>query len=164
MYQMLQVLCLFLAAIGLALTLAHALEFPGKRRLDRATYAAVQTVYYPGFTIGGLFGEVGAIVATALLAIVTPRASPAFWPTLVALSGLITMHGLYWVLTHPVNRFWLKDQKLGRAGSGFFGVGYGSGMEQADWTEFRDRWELSHVARALCAAGSFIALAIAATL
>ena len=162
MYQALQVLSLLLAATGMALTLAHALELPGKRRLDRATYAAVQAIYYPGFTIGGLFGEFGAILATAMLAIATPRSSPAFWPTLVALSGLVTMHGLYWLLTHPVNRFWLKDQKLGRAGSTFFGTAAAGG--QGDWMQLRDRWEFSHVARAACASLSLVALAVAATL
>lgn len=162
MYQALQVLCLVLAAIGFALTLAHALELPGKRRLDRATYTAVQGIYYPGFTIGGLFGEAGAILATAALAVATPRGSPAFWPTLVALSGLVTMHGLYWVLTHPVNRFWLQGQEIGRAGGTFFAAG--GATASGDWTELRDRWELSHVARALCAGLSFVALAIAATL
>lgn len=162
MYQALQVLCLLLVAIGLALTLAHALELPGKRRLDRATYAAVQAIYYPGFTIGGLFGEFGAIAATAALAVATPRGNPAFWPTLAALAGLLTMHGLYWVLTHPVNRFWLEGHKLGRAGGAFFAAG--GSTAKVDWTELRDRWELSHVARALCAGLSFVALAIAATL
>jgi hypothetical protein len=162
MYQSLQVLSLLLVATGFALSLAHALEFPGKLKLDRGTYTAVQGIYYPGFTIGGLFGEFGAIVVTALLAIVTPRDSDAFWPTLVALAGLIAMHGLYWLLTHPVNRFWLQDQKLGRAGSAFFGTG--GATRQGDWTASRDRWEFSHIARAICATVSLIALAVAATL
>src|SRR5205809_327776 len=40
----------------MGLSLAHALEYPGKRRLDRETYLKAQTIYYPGFTIGGVFG------------------------------------------------------------------------------------------------------------
>ena len=35
------------------MALTHALEFPGKMRLDKDIYLAAQTIYYPGFTIGG---------------------------------------------------------------------------------------------------------------
>ena len=33
MYELLQVLSILLASVGMALSLAHALELPGKRRL-----------------------------------------------------------------------------------------------------------------------------------
>jgi hypothetical protein len=33
--------------------LAHALEWPGKLRLSREHYLAVQPIYYPGFTYSG---------------------------------------------------------------------------------------------------------------
>jgi hypothetical protein len=45
----------------MGLSLAHALEFPGKKRLDEKQYKAVQTIYYPGFTIGGMVGEFGGL-------------------------------------------------------------------------------------------------------
>jgi hypothetical protein len=162
--QILQVLSIVLVAVGVALTLAHALELPGKLRLTRDTYVAVQAIYYPGFTIGALFGEVGAMLATLVLLVLTPLASTAFWLTLAALVSLLIMHGLYWVLTHPVNRFWLEDQQLQGAGAAFFAVGArgaASGAEQ-DWTALRNRWEYSHVARAAFAMLSLIALATAA--
>ena len=38
MLQTLQTISVVLASIGMALSLAHALEYPGKRRLDRDTY------------------------------------------------------------------------------------------------------------------------------
>jgi hypothetical protein len=163
--QILQVLSIVLVAVGVALTLAHALELPGKLRLTRETYVAVQAIYYPGFTIGALFGEFGAMLATLVLLVLTPFASTAFWLTLAALVSLLIMHGLYWVLTHPVNKFWLEDQHLEGAGAAFFAVGGrgpGSRAEQ-DWTALRDRWEYSHVARAVFALLSLIALATAAT-
>ncbi|MFM9469917.1 hypothetical protein ACKI1K_45495, partial [Streptomyces scabiei] len=59
MLDALSVIALLLVAIATGLSLAHALEFPGKLRLDEPTYRAVQTIYYPGFTIGGLVGELG---------------------------------------------------------------------------------------------------------
>ena len=29
-----------------------------------------------------------------------------------ALVGLLVMHGIYWLMTHPVNKFWLADQPV----------------------------------------------------
>lgn len=161
MLQVLQVVAVILVAVGVALTLAHALELPGKLRLTKDAYVAVQSIYYPGFTIGALFGEFGAMVATLVLLVLTPFASAGFWLTLVAFLALVIMHGLYWALTHPVNKFWLKDQQLRGAGAAFFAVGgdgeAGRSADQ-DWTALRDRWEYSHVARAVFAMSSLIAL------
>jgi hypothetical protein len=54
---LLQVVTVLLVAVAMSLTLAHALELPGKMRLDEQTYRAVQTIYYPGFTFGGLWRD-----------------------------------------------------------------------------------------------------------
>ena len=48
MFRTLQILAVFLVALAMALALAHALEMPGKLRLDKEIYKAVQTIYYPG--------------------------------------------------------------------------------------------------------------------
>jgi hypothetical protein len=50
----LQVISVFLVAVAMSMALAHALEFPGKLRLNEQTYRVVQTIYYPGFTVGGI--------------------------------------------------------------------------------------------------------------
>lgn len=50
MFLILQVVSVFLASMAMALSLAHALELPGKLRLDKQTYCAMQPMYYPGFT------------------------------------------------------------------------------------------------------------------
>ena len=42
----LKVATVFLVSVDMATSLAHALEFPGKLRLDERTYLAVQTIYY----------------------------------------------------------------------------------------------------------------------
>ncbi|MGQ0445171.1 MAG: hypothetical protein ACT4O2_08630 [Beijerinckiaceae bacterium] len=52
----------------MALSLAHALEYPGKFRLPRETYLAVQTIYYPGFTIGGAAEPLAIAALAGLLA------------------------------------------------------------------------------------------------
>jgi hypothetical protein len=70
----LQVATILLVSIAMALSLAHALEFPGTLRLSKETYFKVQSIYYPGFTIGGMVGETGGILATFALLSVTENA------------------------------------------------------------------------------------------
>jgi len=76
------------------------------------------------------------------------------------------MHGVYWVITHPVTNFWLKDQPLQGAGAAFFAVGAGIGNRSLDqdWTALRNRWEYSHVARAVLAMLSLITVTTAAAI
>lgn len=163
MFQALQILSVLLVAVAMALALAHALELPGKLRLSRDAYVAVQPIYYPGFTIGGVVGEVGGLLALLLLTIVTPGGSATFWLTLGGFLALAAMHGVYWLVTHPVNNFWLKDVDLSRAGARFFsfGVERGADARTLDWTVLRDRWEYSHVVRAGFALLSLALLATA---
>ena len=119
MVRVLQALTLILVVVAMVPALAHGLELPGKLRLSRDAYFAVQAIYYPGFTIAGI-AEPLAIISTVILLILTPRGSVDFWLTLVALVGLIGMHAVYWLFTHPVNNFWLQGEKLSRVSSGFF--------------------------------------------
>ncbi|MGH9897422.1 MAG: anthrone oxygenase family protein [Pyrinomonadaceae bacterium] len=150
-----------LVAVAMALALAHALELPGKMRLEKETYYAMQPIYYPGFTIGGI-SEPAGIILTIILLFLTPTRSTEFWLMIAALFGLIGMQAVYWLFTHPVNKFWLEGENLSGFGSGFFS--FRTNKEEtrpADWTELRDRWEYSHVARAGCALVSLIALVIA---
>jgi Domain of unknown function (DUF1772) len=160
----LQVISVFLVSVAMALALAHALELPGKLRLDRDSYCELQLIYYPGFTYGG-FGEVLSLFATLALLLALPSGSTAFGWTLAGFIALLTMHAVYWFVTHPVNRFWLKDQDLAGLGKGFFG--FDPLRRQRDeanpdqlWQRLRDRWEYSHVARAILAAFALIALLI----
>ena len=161
MFQTLQSVTVILAALTMAQMLAHALEFPGKRRLDRDTYLKVQAIYYPGFTIGGAFEPLSIIAAFALL-LFTPLGTASFWLTAAAFVGLTLAHAIYWVITHPVNKVWVQDMQLGKSGSTFFGAG--SSTAAGDWTELRDRWEWSHVARAALALASLVALVVAAVI
>ena len=164
MFNVLQIATVFLVAIAMALALAHALELPGKLRLDKKAYYAVQSIYYPGFTIGGI-GEAAGMVAAIVLLFLSPPGAVDFWLTVVAVIALIGMQAVYWIVTHPINQFWVEDVKLNRAGAGFFAFGADRTQrdknEPIDWTSLRDRWEYSHVARAACAMVSFVALIIA---
>jgi hypothetical protein len=160
MLMILSAVVLLLIAVTMGLALAHALEFPGKLRLDERTYRAVQAIYYPGFTIGGLIGELGALVAVPVLLIVTPAGTERFWWTAASLGFLLLGHLTYWVVTHPVNSAWLKDTKVSGPGSLFFT--FRSGAER-DWKQMRNVWEYSHVARAFLYSAGFLSMVMAVT-
>lgn len=161
MLETLQIVTVTLAALALVPALAHALELPGKMRLEKDEYLAVQTIYYPGFTIAGI-SEPLALIATAALLALTPRESAGFWLSFAALIGFVSMQAVYWLFTHPVNKVWLRSEDLAGAAAGFFSIASAGGASSQDWKQLRDRWEHSHVVRAGLAAASFIAL-VAAT-
>jgi hypothetical protein len=151
------VLVLVLVAVAMALSLAHALELPGKMRLSKDIYVGMQAIYYPGFTYGGLVGEFGGMLGLAALLFLLPAGSGAFWWAALGLALLIVSHAVYWIVTHPVNGFWLKDTELSGLGAMFFPTA--DRGRTADWTQLRNVWEYSHVARAALALLSFVAVA-----
>lgn len=154
-----QIVTLLFVALAMATSVAHALELPGKRRLAKETYLAVQSIYYPGFLIGGGLGEFAGMLGAIALLFLTPTGSAAFWLTLGACTSMLLMHLIFWVFTQPVNRYWLRDQQMATAGAAFFEVRASKESETRDWTALRDQWEYSHLTRAIL---SFIALALLA--
>jgi hypothetical protein len=166
MAGVMQVVALILVGVALVPALAHALEWPGKKRLTQDAYFAVQTIYYPGFTVAGI-AEPLSLIATIALLCLTPAGGLDFWLTLVALLGLLGMQVVYWLITHPVNRYWLQGQRLSSVGSGFFSlasVNRPDGQDEphsVSWTVLRDRWEYSHLVRALLVLISLVALVLA---
>jgi hypothetical protein len=156
--RQLQVIAVMLVAVSLALSLAHALELPGKLRLRKETYLAVQQIYYPGFTIGGIAEPLG-IIALLLLLVLLPHFDEQFWLTAAALGALAASHAIYWFVTHPVNGFWTKGIKLSGPGAAFFNL-FATDVA-GDWSSMRDVWEYSHLGRAICAALSLFLLACA---
>ena len=161
MYTALQIITVMLAAITMALSLAHALELPGKLRLNKEQYLAVQTIYYPGFTLGGI-AESASIVAALALLILTPRESPQFWLVAGALTALVAVQVIFWTMTQPVNRYWLQNTELSRVATRFFETG--GAAPGGDWTVMRDRWERSHVLRAIASVLAVLLLATALAL
>jgi hypothetical protein len=104
MTPVLEVLALISVSIAMALALAHTLEFPGKLRLSRQDYETVQEIYYPGFSYGGASEGIGLLLLLILL-LLAPGYGVAFWLIVAAFLALIIMHGVYWILIHPINRF-----------------------------------------------------------
>src|SRR5205807_6631681 len=146
--------------------LAHVLELPGKMRLTRDRYLTVQPIYYPGFTIAGI-GEAAGLILTLILLFITPEGTTLFWLTLVALIGFVGMQVVYWIFTHPVNKYWLEGQQLTNMSSTFFlsdplgGSHRTLQVPESGWMKLRDRWEYSHAVRAGFALISLLALIIA---
>jgi hypothetical protein len=165
MMQTLQVVTIIAMSVAMALGLAHALELPGKLRLSKEQYLTIQQIYYPGFTYGG-FAEPISLLLLVLLLIVLPFGSPQFWLTTAAFVLFLLMHATYWMVTHPVNNFWLKDFQPEKLARGFFSIDPFHSIDRlrtADWTALRDRWEYSHVARAILALASLVLLVTAFT-
>jgi hypothetical protein len=154
----LKLVSLFLVVATVIPSAAHALEFPGKLRLTREQYLAVQPIYYPGFTIIGAAEPLSVFVLAALLAL-TPRGTLTFWLIAGAILAAVLTHALYWTLTAPVNKVWLRRETLSGSASRFFGAG--GSLNESDWTMLRDRWERSHLWRAAVSVIALILLAVA---
>lgn len=165
MFHLMQILTISVIGVALAPALAHAFEFPGKRRLKREVYITVQAIYYPGFTLLGV-SEPAGVIAVFVLLLLTPFATISFWLTSAALISMLGMQGVYWMFTHPTNKFWLQTSgaRLGTAGKDFFTLNPAPQLRNGsdgDWTRLRDRWEYSHIARAGLAFISFLLIVIA---
>jgi len=63
----LKVLTIILVAMAMALALAHALELPGKMRLSKEQYLAMQPIYFPGFTIASIAEPIGVLMTLVLV-------------------------------------------------------------------------------------------------
>ncbi|TPK55912.1 DUF1772 domain-containing protein [Mesorhizobium sp. B2-4-19] len=159
MFGLLQVAAVMIVALPTALSVAHALELPGKMRLDERTYRAVQHIYYPGFTIGGA-AEPLSIVVTGLMLFLAPFGTAAFWIILIAFLAMLATVAIYWIAIHPVNKYWMEGAALGASGAAFFEVGEKGDGPKPRWTELRDRWEYAHVARAVLTSIGLLALVI----
>lgn len=157
--NLLKMLAVIVTSIPMGLSLAHALELPGKYRLDRDSYLTMQSVYYPGFTIGGAAEPLSILIVLVLLPM--QLHTLALWLEILALIALVAMQAIFWTVTQPANRFWLTGANLSGLGASFFA---GAPAAQGDWMVLRDRWEYSHLARAACAAIAFVALVVASTL
>jgi hypothetical protein len=155
----LEVLALMLASVTMSLTLAHALELPGKLRLTKEQYLTVQPIYYPGFTIGG-FAEVAVLAAAIALLVITPPQAQQFGLIAAAFVAFAVVQVIFWTMTQPVNKYWLRHTDLGASGKRFFETGAAADVP-TDWRVARDRWEQSHVLRAVAASAGMLLLAIA---
>jgi hypothetical protein len=113
MMLVLEILAILLTAVVMSLSLAHALELPGKMRLNREAYLTTQTIYYPGFTFGGIAEPLAVIVVFALLLSTSP-VSTRFWLLLLSLLALAAVQIIFWFWVHPSTRSGLRKSTLVR--------------------------------------------------
>jgi hypothetical protein len=158
MMAILKLAALFLVVATVIPSVAHALEWPGKLRLTREQYFAVQPIYYPGFTMIGIAEPLAILTLAALLAL-TPRGTTTFWLIAAALAACVVTHALYWFLTAPINKIWLRNEALSGGAHRFFGAP--GSADATDWTDLRDHWERSHLCRAASALIAFVLLSVA---
>lgn len=74
MFDVLRVLTVIFVVLAMVPALAHALELPGKMRIAKDVYFAIQPIYYPGFTIAGM-SEPLSIISTTVVLVMTPGGS-----------------------------------------------------------------------------------------
>lgn len=159
MFDVILVVATFLTAVVMGQALAHAMEMPGKMRLNRDQYYTVQSINYPGFTIGGA-AEPLSILATGTALLLAASGSETFQLIGGALAALAITHVLFWIVVQPVNRQWLGSVKLSGAAEHFFRTGESGGLS-GDWTRLRDRWEMGHAARSVTSATALLLLLLA---
>jgi hypothetical protein len=152
-------------AVAMAMALAYALECPGRMRLDRSIYAAVQPIYYPAHAISGWIGESLGVLLTFVLLLLTPAGSEKFNWIAAAFSSLLAMQFIYWVFAWPVKDFWTGSHKFGPAARRFFGLSSTAEVmakkhHESLWPELKQRWEFSHVARAVFGFVSVVTLSV----
>lgn len=159
--QVLQALCLVLVACVMAFTLAHAAELPGKMRLDKPEYLAIQPIYHPGYTLGGISEPLAILALAALVYRVHADGGNVLLPV-ACLVLAIAVQIVFWLAVHPVNKFWLAAEELPEASAGFFGIGRSANGTVAGegWRALRDRWEYGHAVRAALAFVAFLLLAV----
>ncbi len=98
-------LTFMLTALSLGVAIGHLLELPAKMRCEGPMWLKVQqTLYGPGFGTFGAGFEVGAVVATAVLAVLLRHKPPAFgWVVLAALC-IVATRAAFWILLAPSQR------------------------------------------------------------
>jgi hypothetical protein len=156
-------------AAAMALSLAYALEYPGKMQLDRSTYVAVQRIYYPAFSFGRGISEGLGIALTFVLLLTTPAGTERFNWTAAALASLLAMQAIYWTITYPVANFWIDRNQFGLASRRYYGL---SSTAQAValkefenfWPALQQRWEISQIARAFFGFVGVVTTAVAVAL
>jgi hypothetical protein len=135
-----------LVALTLGMTFCHVVEIPGKLRLDGAAWLTVQENLYIAFGVVGAAIELLSILLTWVVAVQVRRCRPAFAWTIAA--GLCITAGLavWFAVVAPVNAAL---------------SGWTPETLPADWSSFRDRWEIGHAVHAALFGLGFSALVIA---
>jgi hypothetical protein len=125
---------MMLAALTMGTTFAHALELPAKMNYDAALWTTLQQSLYWGFgNIGGYFEAATVFLAAPVLTFLVRKRRPAFqWTLAGTVCFALAFFVVFLVFTEPMNREitqWTPQSV------------------PTNWTQVRNQWEYSHVAR-----------------
>jgi hypothetical protein len=117
--------------MGLALipSGAHLFEMPAKLGLDRDAYFLVQSIY-AGWALFAVV-DIGALIATLLLAISLRRQAGPFRLALVSFASVIAFFVVFFTWTFPANQATANWT-----------------TQPDNWEALRRTWEYSHAANA----------------
>ena len=137
---------LLLVALTLGMTFCHALEYPGKVKLDGADWLMVQHNIYVAFGVVGAVIEVTAILTTWIVFAQLKNWKAARVLTLLAAICATAALGVWFGWVDPVNtalNAWTPETL------------------PDNWASFRDRWEAGHAVGAILFLLAFSALVVA---
>jgi hypothetical protein len=146
MLKILRFVNLLLVALTLGMTFSHALEYPGKAKLDGVEWLTVQHNVYLAFGVVGAIIEVTAILTTWIVFAQIRSWKLARVLTLLAALCSTAALGVWFGWVDPVNtalNAWTPENL------------------PDNWTTFRDRWEAGHAVSAALFLLAFSALVVA---
>jgi len=137
---------LLLVALTVGLSFAHTLEMPAKLEYDGTLYVTLQQTLYrwwgPPFV--GAFLEPGAVLATAVLAVLAWRRRRGFALTFGAtILSLAAFPVVFFLLVEPANAVFRPAVPT---------------APPADWMRLRAQWEFGHATRFALHLAAFAAL------
>jgi len=131
--QVLRFLALLLAALGLAMGMAHVLELPVKMTYDANLYLSVTSTLYRWFALVGAPIQVAAILVACVLTW-RVRRRRSFSLSLAGALLLLASLGLWFALVQPVNATWATVLRQDPAAA------------PESFVLHRNQWEYGHVA------------------
>lgn len=140
-----QLVTLLLAALGLSLGAAHALEMPAKLAYDGALYATVNRTLYRLYGTAGALVQVGAALAAVAMTGMMRR-RPGFGAALAGTLGLWLSLALWGAIVAPVNAEWGRVIETDPTGV------------PAAYLRLRLRWEIGHLAAFAVWLGGYVLL------
>jgi hypothetical protein len=138
-----RLLAILFMALSFGTVLGHLLELPAKLSYDGPLWLKISQTLYGNFGTFGAAFEMGAIVTTAILAVLVRHHEPTLRWTLLALLGVVIADIAFWVLLVPVNTIVAQTTVE---------------TLPADWMKLRQQWEYTHAARAVLQFSALAAL------
>ena len=140
--RLFQVLAVILMGVQLGISYAHFMQMPGKLGLPLDCYILVQNQVI-SYRVKLAFIEIPCVISAVATIVLIRNHRKAFWLTLVGVSSIVVMWGIWAVLIQPINH-----QIDGWTVTNF----------PSNWTEIRYQWHFYHLIRLIIASVGMVAL------